>query len=295
VLLQLGGVGVALFAGYGEVGLLVAALLVAVGTPLSMWAIEAHVERIARRDTWAFAALLGPVGPIWVARLQPGTWSPRRPRPAKRTVADRVVSILIPLGLVCALAWGGRHWIAGYQWPFEPAPAEVRRAEVSAFQRLREIGDAQNRYRQADRNGDGAKTYAQFLIHLWQSVDIAGNPVRLELIDRELGFAMVREFALDGYTYESLQLRALATGAVDDRRGGVRELDSAVEWAVVARPAFPRKAGGRVFLADQTGAIWTASAAGVGRLAFPDDPAARGWIPVRSVEMLTELQAAGSE
>jgi hypothetical protein len=205
----------------------------------------------------------------------------------------------VSLGLLGALSWGGRSWIGGYQWPPEADPAELRSAETSAFLRLQEIGAAQTRYRQTDWDGDGNKTYAPFLIHLWQSVDLSGKPVRIELVSRELGFAMVREFALEGYTYESLQLRTVATGAADGRAGGrrheVRELDPVEEWAVVARPAFPRKVGGRAFLADHTGTIWTTPAAGVGRLAVPDDPAARGWIPVRSVESLAELQAADPE
>jgi hypothetical protein len=168
--------------------------------------------------------------------------------------------------------------------------------EQRAYERLKAIAAAQERYRQNDWNGDGQKTYAAFQIHLWRSVDPQGTPIEVELIPRELGFAMVDAFALDGYVFESLHVRALLRDAEGEpasaKLAGMRELDPAKEWAVVAKPATPRQSGRLDLLADSTGAIWATQARGAGKVPYPNDPAQAGWTEVRSAPHLAEIQAA---
>lgn len=295
VLLQLAGVILALRPGAGEVELLIGVCAAAVGTPLAMLVIERHAMRIGRRDRWALLALLGPIGLGIAARLAPRAPTARRRRPMPRTLADRVVAVVVVVVLSVALLWGAARWLRGYAWPFEVDSQRVAALERRAYERILEVAAAQATYRQRDWDGDGELTYAPFLIHLWQSVDLAGNPVPVGLVSRELGFAMVREFALDGYTFESLHVRAASPEAAKatsaERRRGLRELDPAEEWAAVARPAFPRRTGGLTFLTDSTGAVWVAPSVGAARLAYPGDPDARGWIRVRSADELAAVQA----
>lgn len=296
VLLQLGGLWWAWRTGWDEVNLLIGAVLFALGTPLCMVVIERHVVRLGRPDRWALVALLGPLAPLIVARLDPGGSKPPRPLRPRRSTADRVVGMLL-IGLCgVGLLWAAERWILVMREPDESDPGEMSANESQAYERLLAIAAAQEQYRQADRDGDGQRSYAAFYIHLWRSVAPDGTPVPLELISRELGFAMVREFALDGYVYESLHTRALAGMPEQARRGreaaGLRALDPQQEWAVVAKPAVHRQTGRLELLIDSSGAIWCAPARGLDKMVYPDDPEARGWTKLTSVAQLTEIGRA---
>ena len=141
------------------------------------------------------------------------------------------------------------------------------------------------RYRQEDRDGDGKKAYAAFHVHLYQSVAPDGKPVPMGLISRDLGFAMTRRLALDGYVYHSLHARE-ELPACSPLAKASTGLNPAREWAVAATPAAWRWSGMLFFVADSTGAIWTAPR--------PEDPAATEvrcrWRAVASLEQLEQIQ-----
>ncbi len=292
IALQLGGLWWALRPGWQELNLLVGALLFSVGTPLSMLALERRALRLGRRDTWALTALLGPLGPIIVGRLGRGRAKASTATGARtslsRPTADRLggiaLSALIGLGLI----WAGRQWLAGHEWPPSADASRMQAHERLAYQRLGTIAQAQERYRQRDWDGDGKKTYAAFHIHLYQSVDPSGEPVPVGLIPRELGFAMVPSFALDGYVYQSLHTRGPSLDVASSAE--LRELDPAREWGVAAIPSLPGTSGVLPFIADSSGAIWTCPNAAGWTLDYPTDLAERGWIELRSAAHLAEIQ-----
>jgi hypothetical protein len=300
ILLQLAGLAcfLRLRTEHAEIGLFAGLLLFALGTPLTILAVERHARSKGLRDRWALCALLGPVGPIVVAALKPGTHAPapapappgRRPRSTADAVAGLLLTALIGVGFI----WAGARWLSLGPVEREAGPPPMRRNERLAFERLRSIVRGQERYRRQDWDGDGRKTYAAHYIHLWRSVDRQGNPVPVDLIDGELGFAMVATFALDGYFYEDIASReplAQLRRAERGRGPGAprsSKLDPAREWAVAARPAAAGKTGVLSFIAESSGTIWTSVP--LGERTSPDPAAPRRWIAVRSRAHLEELQ-----
>jgi hypothetical protein len=294
--LQLAGLGWCFRSGSPEVNLFVGLLLFAVGTPLSVLGIERYALSLGRRDWWALTGLIGPIGALIVTRLTPGTTAARVESAKPRSAVNRWVALALTGVIALGWLWAARVWLQGHEWPRPIPTAEVKQNERLAYERLKLISEAQARFRTRDWDGDGKQTYATFVIHLWQSVDLQGRPVAVDLIPRELGFAMVQPFAVDGYFFQSLYSRAKSAddGADPSGKGGrpgFRDLDPEEEWAVAAIATVPKETGLRVFVADESGAIFTPENAGAWVTVQVSEPAKRGWIEVRSMAHLIEIQA----
>jgi hypothetical protein len=287
VLLQLAGVVSALRPGWDEVNLLVGLLVFCLGSLLSISAVERLVVSKGRRDTWALSALLGPVGPILAIRLEPAAPAPVKHEATAASRADRLVGPLLTVLLGVGLLWGVYAWLTWSRSPASVSTDEMKGNEQLAFRRLEAIIAAQERYKEKDWDGDGKRSYAAFHVHLWQSVDKDGNPVPVGLISRELGFAMVPRFAMDGYVYESLHSRkAIPAGSDLSARSG-DGLDPAKEWAVSAQPAARSWTGMLSLIAESSGKIWAPGPSGQGK-------ATTRWTVVRSLEHLKEIQRSVS-
>jgi len=177
------------------------------------------------------------------------------------------------LGLWALVAgpWAGEG--PGTNLPPAPSAAAER-----ALGHLRAIAAAQEAYRARDWDGDGLQRYVSFLPHLWQSVDAAGHPLPLRLIERDLAFAVGPRRLRDGYSFEALQERVPAR--MDPSWDGrVERLDAGREWAVVAHPMSPSARGELpvLLVLGPAPELWARSPA-AGRLGLvPDDPAQAGW------------------
>lgn len=308
LVLELAALGVALSPGGTELSLGVAGGLLALGLPMTIFAFERYLERTGRDDRWALLALLGPIGLVGALRLTAG---PRRvpgrslERHAasdglreQRCLPDRVAGVALSLLLVAALVWAAVAWLRGAVLAGEAVPVDAARNERLAFERLRAIAEAQARYVARDWNGDGRNAYAEFVVHLWRSVDAEGHVVDVGLIQRDVGFAMVPELALDGYLFRSLHWRsapATAEGAADAAPSLARvAIDPETDWAVVALPLETRKTGRLQMLADGDRGIWVAPSRAVGLEVVPAEPEAAGWRRVRSVAELAAIQRAAA-
>ncbi len=294
-ILQLVGLWWCFRSGWTEVNLFVGLLIFALGTPLSVFGIERYALAIGRRDLWALTGLLGPLGALIITRLSPGTTAASAQPVKPRSAVNRWVGLALTVVIALGWLWAARIWLQGHEWPRPNAIGDVKKNERLAYERLKLISEAQARFRTRDWDGDGKQTYATFVIHLWQDVDLQGRPVAVDLIPRELGFAMVQPFAVDGYYFKSLYSRALsaddgADQAAKGGRTGFRNLNPEKEWGVAAIPTVPRETGLRVFVADETGAIWTPENAGAWVTVQVSEPAKRGWIEVQSMAHLMELQ-----
>jgi hypothetical protein len=203
-----------------------------------------------------------------------------------------VAGALVGALVVAGVGWAAFRLSTASESAALPGAASMRQNELRAFERLRTIAQAQKRYAERDWDGDGRKGYAAFAVHLWQSVDAQGRAVPVGLIGRELGFAMVPEFALDGYVFHSLHWQSAGP---DDRRAGpspaepLAPLDHEKSWAVLAHPVEPHKTGLLSFLADESDSIWAAEH-GEATKGRPSDPAAQGWTLVRSAAELDARQ-----
>jgi len=292
---QLGGVAFCFRSGWADVNLFIGLVLFALGTPITVFGIERYVQSIARPDRWALMGLVGPLGVLLVTRLKPGAAAVGVPTARPRSRADRWVGWALTALIVAGWLGGAALWLRGHRWPPRATVEEVKENERLAYQRLKLIVTAQAAYRERDWDGDGSRTYAPFVIHLWQSVDLRGQPVAVDLIPRELGFAMVAPFAVDGYYFKSLYTRTLSSKEQAELpakggRPGFREIDPDKEWGVAAIPTIPRETGLRVLVADETGAIWTPKSAGAWVTVQVSDPAQRGWIELKSLADLVRLQ-----
>ncbi len=197
----------------------------------------------------------------------------------KISAAGVVLTVVATLGFV----WAAVQWYNRYDWPRELSIDEIKSNEVRTFDNVKLIVQAQAKYRERDWDDDGKKTYAGFLVHLWTSVNTQSDPILVELIGKELGFAMGPAESIDGYYFEDIRRRGLPA------IGRQRELDYSKEWAVVGVPVAGRKTGFLIFLADESGRIFARDKRGVPQR-YPHDPLADGWTEIGTVEHLKNLQ-----
>jgi hypothetical protein len=189
------------------------------------------------------------------------------------------LTVLVTLGFI----WAAVQWYNRYDWPPKLTINDMQANEVHAFENLRLIAQAQEKYKLRDWDGDGEKTYANFFVHLWTTVDNENEPVLIELIPRKLGFAMGSTEAVDGYYFIDLHSRALPV------KGQKRKLYYEREWAVVGVPATLRKTGFLLLLTDNSGHIFAKNSREVPR-SYPNNPLSDGWTRIESIQHLKALQ-----
>ncbi|MGA1824580.1 MAG: DUF2950 family protein [bacterium] len=118
---------------------------------------------------------------------------------------------------------------------------------------LRVIHDAQNRYHAVDWDEDGVKTYAQFIVHLWQTVDKQAFPIKNRFIPKKVAFAMGKSRAMNGYYF--LDIRLKESGNMHQSPQS-RALDLKHEWAITAAPADYGHTGMLTFIVSNSGKIY---------------------------------------
>ncbi len=148
-----------------------------------------------------------------------------------------------------------------------------------ALTHLKRIQSAQGAFRKQHPRGE----YARFVPHLWQWVDSRGTPVRLDLIPRRLAMAMGATTAVDGYYFVDIHSRTIAG------QSAAHAIDYAHQWAIAALPAHFGRTGRIVLLADQTGCLY-ATAPPRPPTHYPKNPAANGWIIVKTPDDLNVLK-----
>lgn len=200
-----------------------------------------------------------------------------KPRKASFTVTGIAMTVLG----TAFFAWSAQQW---FGWDAQPGQAGgVEANEIRAFSNLQLIADAQRKYRQRDWDGDGKKTFAAYYIHLWTTLTAGGEPKRIGLIPRDLGFAMEAENALGGYYF--LDLHDRVTSGSSERT----PLNSEKEWAVIGLPTNHGLTGRLAFLADASGAVFVNTATYVAPQ-YPIAPQASGWIKLSGKQQLRDVQ-----
>ena len=158
----------------------------------------------------------------------------------KITAPGVIITVLVTFGFL----WAASQWFNRYDWPPKLTVGDMQANEVHAFENLTLIAQAQEKYKLRDWDGNGKKTYADYFVHLWTTVDKENTPVLIELIPRKLGFAMGPTEAVDGYYFLDLHSRVLL------EKGQKSKLNYEKEWAVIGVPAAPRKTGFLLFMTD---------------------------------------------
>ncbi|MBN2738833.1 MAG: DUF2950 family protein [Spirochaetales bacterium] len=145
--------------------------------------------------------------------------------------------------------------------------------ENRALGNLKSIHQAQEVFRETDRDQNGKNAYASFYIHLWQAVDDTGEVVPVNLISRNLAFAMGPSREINGYYFKDIHFRF-------DDQGREVLLDPEKEWALTAVPVQMGLTGRFIFLIDQKGGVYVKMAYEAPDI-FPYDPISSGWVLVK--------------
>lgn len=195
-----------------------------------------------------------------------------------------MTGIIFTIIVTLAFAWAIYQLLALPSEKSKLTGDEMRQNEITAYRQLRAIAAGQEQYIKKDWDGDGKTSYAMFYVHLWRSVTPEGEPIRVNLIPKEVGFAMDISSPIDGYYFVDLR-----RWRID--RGNKKEFDYEKEWGAAAQPGIYRGTGLLTFLANQTGDIYAAP-----RMhpepEYPIDPVKSGWTRIASVEELKEFQKA---
>ena len=128
---------------------------------------------------------------------------------------------------------------------------EIRANELAAYENLKLIAAAQEKYKQKDWDSDGKKVYAMFYVHLWRSVSLAGEPLGVNLIAKELAFAMEVSNTLKGYYYMDLRQRRIDIKTIE-------EFDYTKEWGAAALPGTRGRTTSMRGSIATTSSSWTA-------------------------------------
>lgn len=196
----------------------------------------------------------------------------------KKNIAGIILTVIITIGFV----WAIFQLSVSSQEKKPLTPKGMRKNEINAYENLKTIAAAQEEYIQRDWDNDGKKTYAMFYVHLWRSVSLDSEPIEVNLMSRELAFAMEVTNPLKGYYYLDLRKR-LAEG----RKG--QALDYAKQWAIAAIPQDRRRTGVLTFIVDQTGAIYVTTNIHT-QPEYPYDPERSGWTRLHRIEDLKKFQ-----
>ena len=194
-----------------------------------------------------------------------------------------IVGILFTLFVTAGFLWAAWQWLNRYDWPPSLSSADMQRNEAQAFQHLQQIAQAQEQYKKVDWDKNGSRTYARFPAHLWTSVNNDNEPIQVNLIPQDLGFAMGPDEAIDGYYFRNFETRE------SPQTGSIQRLDSEKEWAIAAIPAIYKKTGILLFLADSSGLIVINNFRNA-PTHYPANPLSENWTPVTTLQELQEIQ-----
>lgn len=221
----------------------------------------------------------GPAAPDRVPAQRPApTNGPPRPGPG-RSLLDRLAGLTVTAAGLAFLVWAAL-WLLDSALGAGPGTPDPAAHEQQARVHLARLAAAQEAYRQQDWDGDGQRTYAQFVAHLWRTVDTRDEPLDVRLVERSLAFAMAPSRAIDGYWFEDVHFAANAPSEVE-QAGPARRLDPEREWAVAAQPAVYPTSGRLTLLTGSDRRIWARDTGAAPLDMVPHDPAAEGWIELR--------------
>ena len=196
----------------------------------------------------------------------------------KNNITGIILTVIITIGFIWSI-----YRLSGLSNDRGPLSGEeIRANELGAYENLKLIAAAQEEYKQRDWDSDGKKFYAMFYVHLWRSVSLAGEPIGVNLIGKELAFAMEESKTLKGYYYMDLRKRLIDIKAIE-------EFDYTKEWGLAALPGTRGRTGLLTFIIDQSNVIY-ATTKMHSQPEYPYDPGGSGWARIDSRADLEKFQ-----
>jgi hypothetical protein len=234
-----------------EINFIIGAAIFLLGTIFIMFWLESKAINEGRKTVVALLGFVSPVGIIIASKLKKrpvrGPVEKEQPPEKKICLVGSIFTVIVTV----VFLWAGYQWLQRNNFPPKLSKAQIQSNEILAFERLKRICEAQHKYILKDWDGDGQKNYAQFIPHLWQSIDSNSDPVRVDLLPRKLAFAMRRPYAIDGYIYVDIHYRSLKNKYGYALAVKENEIDPARGFAVGAFPAANKESGMLSFIITQ--------------------------------------------
>lgn len=277
-----------------EANVAVGLLLILISSVYMLFLCEKYLMEKELKAQYALWVLLGPLGYYLLKKAEAGKKIPHEAVKENKAAKKRLtISGIIFSVIVLGLTVGGITYLIGLNTPFFLfIPAEVKNAEVQAYRNLKKIAEAQEIFYEEDRDRDGVKNYAHFYIHLWRSVDGNANPFDVNLIPKDLGFAMRAAYDLNGYFYVDIHTQVKFENG-EYKKTGVDPLE---EFKMASFPKYNKKTGQLSFLMNEKGDIFVQELNSVdpdtivGLYVYPPFPEKSGWVKINSEEELKAFQ-----
>ncbi len=281
-----------------EINFTIGAMIFLLGTIFIMFWLESKAIHAGRKTAVALLGFISPVGIIIASKLKkrPIWKSAEKEQSPEKKIC--LVGSIFTVIVTAVFLWEGYQWLQRNNFPPKLSTAQVQSNEILAFERLKQICEAQHKYILKDWDGDGQKNYAQFLVHLWQSIDSNADPVKVNLLPRKLAFAMRRPYAIDGYIYVDIHY---SYSGSKDKYGHIaafkkNEIDPNTGFVVGAFPASNKKTGLLSFIITQKGDIHAKPldhityGTRIGFLTCPVDFAQEDWRQIHNIDDLKKFQ-----
>jgi hypothetical protein len=281
-----------------EINFIIGAVFFFLGTIFIVFSLESKAINAGRKPAVALLGFISPIGIIIASKFKkrPTCESAQKEQSLEKKIC--LVGVIFTVIVTALFLWGGYQWLQRNNFPPILSPAQIQSNEILAFERLKQICEAQHKYILEDWDGDGQKNYAQFLAHLWQSIDSNADPVRVALLPRKLAFAMREPFAIDGYIYVDLHYSFTRTKSKQDSATAVEinEIDPNTGFAVSALPVSNKETGVLGFIITQKGDVHARPLDHItygpklGLLPCPTDFAQEGWRQIHNIDDLKKFQ-----
>ncbi|MCP3943248.1 MAG: DUF2950 domain-containing protein [Desulfobacteraceae bacterium] len=173
---------------------------------------------------------------------------------------------------------------------------EIINNEIETMKNLKKIYNAQKRYHAVDWDEDGINNYAQFIVHLWQTVDKNAYPVKTNLIQKSLAFAMGESKAINGYFFKNIYFKKNQNSSINtsannhkDKNQEPIDINIANEWAITAIPADYGKTGTLTFIVGSSGKIYVKDIQSNRIKSIPDNLISENWHEVADEDVIGKL------
>lgn len=278
-----------------EANLIIGILCIVTGAALLIYHFEQHFLNSGKKGKLSLLLLAGLPAVIILTKKFPKIPFSEKPKQTDTTTTGKkvyktgiVVSVLAvlltPAAMLFVLSISTTYFLY--------IPSQVKNDEITAYKNIQKIAKAQQIYYEEDRDENGKKDYALFFIHLWQGVDENARPKEINLISKELGFALRSPYALDGYFFVDIHSRFFKVQGEYKSR----YLDSEKEFVIGAFPQYNKKTGHLVYLIDEKGKLFAKTLDVVpldntiGNFTYPPDPKGNGWTEIHNEEGIKALQ-----
>jgi len=279
-----------------EINFTIGALIFLFGTIFIMFLLESKAVNAGRKTAVALLGFISPVGIIIASKLKnrPIRESAEKEKSPEKKIC--LVGSVFTLIITAVFLWAGYQWLQRNNFPPKLSTAQIQSNEILAFERLKQICEAQHKYILKDWDGDGQKNYAQFIAHLWQSIDSNADPVKVNLLPRKLAFAMRRPYAIDGYIYVDIHYKGSKNKYGYMAAVKENEIDPNTGFAVGAFPASNKETGLLSFIITQKGDIHAKPlehityGTWIGFMTCPVNFAQEAWRQIHNIDDLKKFQ-----